>query len=550
MEQNIREAIKKALGKLGIEPVDFIVEHPAELAHGDFASNVALVAGKRDGKDPKKLAQKLAQKLVLEQAEKIEVAGAGFINFHLSRDFFAESVIGILRQAQDFGKNSVLAGRKVMVEYTDPNPFKVFHIGHLMNNAIGEAVSRLIEFSGADVKRANYQGDVGVHVAKAIWGKMQKSDLSWGDAYALGSRLYKGHRDEIDELNKVIYEQSDKKVQKLYKKGKKETLAEFEKMYELLGTTFDEYFFESEVAGSGKEIVEKETGEVFEKSDGAIVFPKEKSGLHTRVFLNSQGIPTYEAKELALAKIKYERYPYDHSIAVIGNEVDEYFKVVHKAMELVYPDLAEKTQHLSHGMLRLPSGKMSSRTGDVIAAKSLIDDVKGRVLKKIDPKAFGNARASEKIAQQIAVGAIKYEILKQTPGKDIVFDMEKSLSLEGDSGPYLQYTYVRTRSLLEKAKSENIRPTTNDQRPEITQVERLLYRFPEVVKDATEQYAPQKIVHFLTGVASSFNTLYAAEKIVDADDAFSPYKLAVTASVATVLKNGLWLLGIETPEQM
>ena len=545
--QTIRESIETALGKLKIEPVSFTVEHPSDVSHGDYATNVALVAAKQRGEDPRELAEKVVVALRQAQGdltlEKVEVAGPGFINFHLAPAFFSQTLAKIGRAGVDFGRNERLVGQKVLVEYTDPNPFKEFHIGHLMSNAIGESISRLIAFSGAEVRRANYQGDVGVHVAKAIWGKRKEPSAPWGKAYALGAQAYEEHKEEIDALNKKIYERSDEEINELYDDGRKETLEEFEALYAALGTKFDEYFFESEAASAGGALVRSRLGEVFAESEGAVVFPEERSNLHTRVFLNSQGLPTYEAKELALAKLKYERYPYEKSIVITGNEINEYFKVVHRAMELVYPELAAKTEHLSHGMLRLLSGKMSSRTGDVITARSLIDEVKERVLTRME-------EPDERVATQVAVGAIKYMILKQTPGKNIIFDVEQSLSLEGDSGPYLQYTYVRALSVLKKAQKDDVRPTTDGQRPEVSLVEQLLYRFPEVVLEASREYSPHKVVHFLTSLAGAFNASYAREKIVDGGDATSPYKVALTSATATVLGNGLSLLGIATPERM
>lgn len=544
IRENIRAAIEKALGKLGVGSVDFIVEHPAELSHGDYAANVALVAGKEEGKNPQELAEAIVQ--VLRQAQdnlnlrKIEVAGPGFINFYLTRDFFANSIKKI---DEDFGKNKSLKGQKILIEYTDPNPFKQFHIGHLMTNTVGEALARILEYSGARVRRVNYQGDVGMHVAKAVWGKLQKPEAAWGDAYAYGAQKFEEHKEEITELNKKIYDRSDSEINTLYDEGRQESLEYFEEIYKILDTSFDHYFFESQVGVLGKKLVEERVGDVFTESDGAVVFSQEKSGLHTRVFLNSQGLPTYEAKELGLAKLKYDWWKYDSSLIVTGNEIDEYFKVLQRAMAFVYPDLAKKTHHISHGMLRLPSGKMSSRTGDVITGMSLIEELKAYALERMKDK-------DEQIAEHVAIAAIKYTILKQTMGKNIIFDQEKSLSLEGDSGPYVQYTYVRTQSVLAKARQEKVKASTKGKIPEVVEVEKLLYRFPEMVEQATKEYAPHTVVHFLTELASSFNTFYAQEKIVDTNDPHAPYKVALTKAVGQALKNGMWLLGIPVPERM
>ncbi|MCI0619631.1 arginine--tRNA ligase [Candidatus Wolfebacteria bacterium] len=552
IRERLTDAIAKALKSLGIETGEFVVEHPADLSHGDYSTNAAMVAAKATGSNSREWANKIVVELEKHKPDgvaRIDIAGPGFINFHLSREFFAERVGEIVRVSSAYGKNDSLKGQKVMVEYTDPNPFKEFHIGHLMSNAIGESLSRLVEASSAETKRVCYQGDVGMHVAKALWGKMHKPNASWGEAYAIGAQEYDKRKEDIDSLNKKIYERSDKNINALYDEGKQATLAVFENLYAVLGTTFDHYFFETEAAPVGKKIVEDAVGKVFEESNDAVVFKGEKYGLHTRVFLNSQGIPTYEAKELALAKLKYDWFPYDTSIVVTGNEINEYFRVLLAAMREVFPELAAKTKHISHGMLRLPSGKMSSRKGNVITALSLIEEVKDRVREKME-------EPDETIAEQVAIAAIKYSILKQAPGKDITFDFDKSLSFEGDSGPYLQYTAVRARSVLEKGKAEQVPTWESDSQvkgevPEqVTETERLLYRFPEVVEEALTMYAPQQVVHYLTALAGSFNTFYAKEKIADAKDPRSPYKLALTRATATVLANGLWLLGIVVPTKM
>ncbi|MDP3965390.1 MAG: arginine--tRNA ligase, partial [bacterium] len=387
----IKQALAASLGEAGIRVSadDIALERPKELSHGDYASGLALRYAKQVGMPPVKLAEKIVAGLgKLNGVKSVKVVAPGFINFHLTPDTI-NSVLGeASANEKSWGKNDSQKGSRVMVEYTDPNPFKEFHIGHLMSNAIGESISRLVEYSGAEVKRANYQGDVGPHVAKAIWS-IQKNggdahDASvLGKAYSDGAKAYEGDagaKAEIDALNGKIYDRSDAQINKIYDAGRKASLAHFEEIYKILGTKFDHYFYESETGPFGKKVVE-EHPEVFEKSDGAIVYKgDEDKGLHTRVFINSKGLPTYEAKELGLAKKKYDAYPYDKSIVITGNEVNEYFRVLLDAMSKVYPDLAAKTVHVSHGMMRLASGKMSSRTGDVITGESLIAELKERAI--------------------------------------------------------------------------------------------------------------------------------------------------------------------------
>lgn len=541
MKEIIKGLITEALIKIGAPRVDFAVEHPANLDFGDYSTNVGIVT-KRGEEILKHLEKNLP-----EEIEKVELK-AGFINFYLSKNFFSNSLKEIIENDKTFGKNENLKGEKVMVEYTDPNPFKEFHIGHLMSNAIGESVSRLVEWNGAEVKRVCYQGDVGLHVAKAVWDRKVKALFMIRDikdiasSYAEGSKLYDSSstiKKEIDEVNKRIYDKKNEEINEIYELGKKISLEYFDKIYKKLGTKFDlPPIMESEAAPIGKKIVEENIGQVFEKSDGAIVFHAEKYDpkLHTRVFINSEGLPTYEAKDLGNAKLKYEKYPYTLSIVVTGNEIKEYFKVMQKAMELTLPELAAKTKHLPHGMLRLPTGKMSSRTGDVITAEALLEEIK----KVINEK-------GQNATDDIAVGAIKYTILKQGIGNDIVFDFDKSISTEGDSGPYLQYTYARTNSLLEKAGVSKWQVDTGE--GEVRLVEKLLYRFPEVVERAGEDYAPQLITTYLTELAGAFNNFYAQEQIIN-NDSESPHRLAITKAFNTVMRNGLTILGIPTPERV
>ena len=571
------EEIEKALKALSLELTEeeIKLEHPANIALGDFSTNVAMVLAKKAGRKPKDLAEQIKANILAvgnPQIKEVKVAGSGFINFYLTPDFFSDSLKQILQQGDDFGHIEILAGQKVLIEYTDPNPFKEFHIGHLMSNTVGEAMARLIAGNGAEVKRACYQGDVGVHVAKTLWGmfklenEMPSEEATLaeklkflGRAYALGSTEYEEGSENAKEgitiINKKVYKKSDPKLNELYALGRKWSLDYFETIYRQLGTKFDYYFFESETAEVGQKIVEDGLAKnVFAKSDGAIVFRGENfdSHLHTRVFLNAEGLPTYEAKELGLAKIKANKYPADISISVTGNEINDYFKVVLRAMQELLPELAVKIRHLSHGMLRLPSGKMSSRTGQVITAESLIGDVKIKVLAKIQNRELSEEEKND-IAEKVAIGAIKYSILKQGIGKDIIFDFDKSISFEGDSGPYLQYAYTRALSVLKKAEG-NIVPETKSQNPRdlvsgsTSVLEKLLYQFPEVTERAYQELAPQYIVSYLIEVAGAFNSFYAQNQIIGSDD--EAHRLALTRATSIVLKNGLNLLGIPVLEKM
>ncbi|HBB49540.1 TPA: arginine--tRNA ligase [Candidatus Nomurabacteria bacterium] len=571
MEQNIKNLIKDALQNLSIEVGDIILEHPADLKMGDYSTNVALAIAKNIKTNPKDLSDKIVAEILRlntdKNLEKVESAGPGFINFYLSRKFFSGSIEEILNKGKMVGKNDVFSGQKIMIEYTDPNPFKPFHIGHLMTNAIGESIARILEHSGAAVSRANYQGDVGLHVAKAIWGLMQNEKLqskagsynlqaaNIGRAYAHGAEMYEtdeGVKKEIDAINMKLYDKTDEKINEIYQWGFDVTMKAFEDLYGMLGTKFDYYFLESVMADIGRDIVKDNMDKVFEESDSAIVFKAEKYNpkFHTRVFITSANLPTYETKELGLTEEKFKTNPgMDLSIVITANEQMDYMRVVAKAISFIHPDYENRMKHITHGMMRFVGGKMSSRKGNVITGESLLNDVRDAILEKMTDREFGNEER-EKIASDVAVAAIKYSILKQSIGGDIIYDFESSISFEGDSGPYLQYSYARANSVLEKAQKENILPDPHAFPPEIFEVEKLLYKFPEIVFRSVSKYEPHYIVNYLIETARAFNSFYGNTVIASKEDKNSPYKVALTYAFSFVMKTGLHLLGIETPVKM
>ncbi|MEI8339075.1 MAG: arginine--tRNA ligase [bacterium] len=589
MKNQLEKAVLEVLADLGVTDAKIAIEHPEDLNFGDYSTNASLVASKKLGLNPRQTAEKIVEKLNAKnilQVEKIEIAGPGFINFYLQADFFEIEVKNIPKLGKKYGSNDSRKGEKILIEYTDPNPFKQFHIGHLMSNSVGETMSRFIAFAGAEVKRACYSGDVGLHVAKAIWGyqKLDQNYLAekkdkvpvydrevamlshdnegafWGLAYTFGSSEYDkegAEKAEIDQLNKVIFEGKDEEIMKLHKAGKAVSMKHFEEIFKKLGTKFDRYYFESEVVKDGLTIVTENSKGIFEKSDNATIFRGENYGLHTRVFVNSVGVPTYETKELGLNTLKFKENPnINQSIIITAHEQSDYFKVVLKALSLIEPEVAEKTKHISHGMLRFAGGKMSSRRGDVITGESMISDVEEIATEKIKERVM-TEEEKKKLAEIVAVGAIRYSILKQEAGKDIIFDFEKSLSFEGDSGPYLQYTCVRAKSIVEKAKQAgviggfwNMFKTAKKAETEISRVEKIIYRFPEVVVRCQTEYSSHFMATYLIELSSEFNSYYANHKIVDKTEVTSPYRVAIAQATAQVLENGLNLMGIEVPEKM
>lgn len=569
INDKIIQLLSNVLKDLNIESKTIVLEHPDDLTYGDYSTPVALTLAKELKKKPIEVANLIVQELnkkLPQEIKEVKVAGPGFVNFYLSSSFFWQSV-------KDLASRVLITEQKkkekIIVEYTDANPLKEFHIGHLMSNTAGEAISRLFEVEGNEVKRACYQGDVGLHIAKAVWGALRQKEetgkIDWVTAYPKGAKAFADSdlvKKEIEEINKKIYNK-DQEIFQIYEEGKKVSLEKFEEIYKKLGTKFDFYFFESEVADMGKKIVEDNTGKIFEKSEGAIVFKGEKHGLHTRVFVNSQGLPTYEAKELGLAKIKYDKYNADHFVVVTGNEIVEYFKVLKTVLSLIYSDIASKLEHLPHGMLRLSSGKMSSRTGEVITAESLISTLEGLVMEKIKDREFDDKEKKD-IAEKVAIGAIKYSILKSSTGSDIIFDFDKSISFEGDSGPYLQYSYARAKSVIRKSEELGLEIKSekndlvgsglvadNEVNVVVSDLEKKLYRFEEIVKRSATWREPHFLTNYLTNLAAEFNAFYGNSQIIDEKNLdVTAYRISLTHAFANVMKKGMEILAIPVLERM
>lgn len=553
MENVIRSAIFDAVSQLGFAESDFVVEHPTDLSHGDYACNVAMVLAKSEGKVPREIAEQILPVLEgqIEYVEKIEIAGPGFINFYLARDFFTEEIARANNAGDTWGSNAALQNEVALIEYTSPNLFKPLHIGNLVGNIVGESLTRIYEFSGAEVLRLNYPSDIGLTVAKGVWGLMKTggdpTDIAaLGEAYRVGNEAYETSDTDkaaIIAVNQALYEDNDPKLSALRQQGLQTSLQNLTALCEKLGTKFTGEIFESEAAPMGMSVVQKYTGSIFEESDGAVVYKGEKVGLHTRVFINSKGLPTYEAKDLGNFVIKNDRYPnWTQYIIVTGGEQTEYFKVVFAAVKDIFKVSKDKVlTHIPTGFLTLTTGKMSSRKGNVLTGESM--------LRELEEQATQKTEIAE-VAEVVAVAALKYQILRHSVGSNIIFDKEKSLSFEGDSGPYLQYTYARINSVLEKSAAAGI-TTSVSAAPDIAYaIEKILYRFPEVVEQAQKERTPHHLAGFLTELAGAFNTFYGQEKIADPEDDHAPYKLLLTETVGQTLKNGLWLLGIKAPERM
>jgi len=557
--ETLAKAIQTILQDIGISDIEISFEHPDEMSHGDFSTNVAMRYAKQLGKNPQELAQEIVSKLgTLELVDKVEVAGPGFINFYLSKDYFKQELTSI---SEDSGKSNIYQGKKILVEHSSPNLFKAFHIGHVMNNTIGESIVRLANFSGASVTAVYYPSDVSLGIGKAIWSLLRKGEdmldildtregkLGFlGKCYVDGTKIFEENSEiqsQVREITRKIYEKEEGREYSAYLKGKEINLEYFLEETKRLGSHFDAFIFESEAGDVGKKIVQDNIPKVFENSDGAVVYKGEDRGLHTRVFINNEGHPTYEAKDIGLFDIKFQRFNPDISILITDNQQTEYYKVVLSAASEIKVEWKEKTIHRTHGRMTFKGKKMSSRLGGVPLASDVLDLISQEAQKKIEDK-----EDIQRI-EAIAIAALKFSILRATAGKNIDFDPETSLSFEGDSGPYLQYTYVRCNSILEKAKItgfEISKIPSEDWKPEA--LEKLLCRFSETVEQSIQLWEPHHIAGYLLDLAHEFNSWYGQTKILNDTNKNSGFNLYLVQSVMYILKNGLYCLGIEVVERM
>jgi arginyl-tRNA synthetase len=360
-------------------------------------------------------------------------------------------------------------------------------------------------------------------------------------------------------VSKILEEKDFDKYKKnnlseKYKKGRQWCLDYFEEIYEKLGTTFDYYFFESEVGQTGLEVVMKNVGKIFEEDDGSIIYRgDEKKNLHTRVFVNKQGVPTYETKELGLAIRKRELIDYDESVIITADEQSGYFRVVLDALGKLDKGLSEKTTHVPHGKVRLPgSKKMSSRKGGVLGGDTLIEEVRMKVMAIMEDNAHIEDNVEE-ISEKIAIGAIKYAFLKVGVGRDIVFDVEKSISFDGDTGPYLMYVYSRCNSILKEANSEGVGNVYVDSCVEDVVTQELslaISRYNNYLLDSAINYSPSTLTQYLFNLAQSFNSFYQSVRVIDAPDDERDILLTLVKATMVVMKDGLNRLGIEVVERM
>jgi len=560
VEKSIRDLLKKAGVKSNIE-----FTKPPKSEMGDLAFPCFDLA-KVQGKKPNEVAKEIVDILRSKKSDlvtKVELAGP-YVNFHLNPQILAKLVLQGINK--DLGKHNFGKGKKIMVEFAHPNTHKAFHIGHLRNAITGESLVRILENAGYKVVRANYQGDVGMHIAKCLYAifkydkdgisNQQKMSLAkrikyLGDMYARGSQEFEESetvRVAVGDLNSQIYLQ-DKAIQEVYKVTRTWSLEYFDKIYQRLDTHFDRLYFESEVFAKGKEIVlEFLKKGVFKESDGAIIFAGSQHGLHDRVFVNSKGYPTYEAKDLALAKLQFKEFKPDRILHVVAREQLGYFQVMFKALEKTLPKSQGKEEHLVYGWVSLKEGKMSSRTGQVVLGEWLLDEIEKKILQIMKEN---QVKDKAEVAKKITLAAVKYSFLKTGIANDIKFDMAESISTAGDSGPYLLYIVARINSILKKAKVKTgklkIIPKV-----EVAEKQLLLQlaKFSEVTEESAKTRNPAKIAQYLFDLAQNFNSFYEKCPVLKAEGDLQVFRVNLIKVVEQVMERGLYLLGIQTVDEM
>lgn len=554
--QEVQKSIQNICQELfGTGPAVILTRPDAQF--GDYATSVALQLSKQVGRNPKDIAEEVATKLTSQLPDIIAeatVAGPGFINIRLTDAALLARLENVLDAPAE-------TSGKVLVEYSDPNPLKPLHAGHLYTTVVGDAIARLIERSGAETVRLNYGGDVGLHVAKSLWSivkifegerpeklsEISESDrASWlGARYVEGNNAYEDDevaRQEIVAFNKRIYaihSEGDRTsdLAQIYWTVRQWSYDYFTQLYDQLGVKpFDRFIPESEVTPLGTETVKSHIGSVYKESDGAVIYDGEAIGLHTRVFINSEGLPTYEAKEVGLLETKWNDYGFDSSIVITANEQQQYMEVVLKSIEQFQPEPVQRTRHLTHGVVKLTGGvKMSSRKGNIVSALDILEAAR--------QAGEESGRAND---EAIVLAAVKYAFLKNRIGADVVYDPKESVMLEGNSGPYLQYAHARARSILAKVTAEGGKIATL-QAGERSLVSKLS-EYPEVVTRATAELMPHFICTYLYELAQTFNRFYEQNRVIG--DERETERLTLLGKYADVLKDGLSLLGIIAPDHM
>ncbi len=566
IKQNLAGEINKILAQDLVTTRDIV--YPPNNKLGDLSLATFGIA-KALKKSPVQIADSLEKKLTLMPGvHRIDTEGP-YINFFLDNKYVVtETIAQILKEKDSFGNNKKFKGQRIMVEFAHPNPFKAFHIGHLRNIILGESLVRLLEFSGAKVIRTNYQGDVGMHIAKCLWAFKDIDVKDYPEdnddkvkllskCYVKGAKAFEENekiKEEIKGINEQIYAQKDKQIKELWETGKKWSLDKFQDIYNRVYTRFDREYMESEVMNDCLRYVEEAKNKgLLEDSQGAVIFPGEKYGLETRVFLNSQGLPTYDGKELGLAYREFTDFgKLDLCVHNVAVEQIGFFKTNFKVQELLDPDRFKgKQYHNAYEFVGLIKGKMSSRLGKVVLAEDVLNLSKNKI-KEIIKQRNSQADKLDVVAETLAITAVKYAFLKPSAFKYLAFDLEASISFNGSSGPYINYTYSRIKSILKKAgkfrASKKTLENLTEEREIIIGIE--LAKFNEVVETAANEYDPSQLIKYLFDLSHLFNDYYHQVSILKVENKLKKARLQLIGAVVQVLETGTNLLGIKLVENM
>jgi arginyl-tRNA synthetase len=543
MRREIEESIAVIYRQLGGDD-QVILSRPDE-QFGDFSTNIAMQLAAKLKKPPIKVAEGIVNQLeALPFIKEVNVAPPGFINLTLTD----EALLKHTKRHSEKSKNS-----SVVIETNNPNPFKPMHVGHAYNAIVADTLANLLERKTTNLHRVSYHGDVGLHVGKSMW-----SILKWLDAdikkleridpsernkfmalhYKKGSKAYADDekaKKEIDLLAKESFNQKDSVFKQVYKTCFEWSFADMDENLTRLGNKQTEkHYLESQANDKGVAIVRKNVGKVFKESNGALVFHGEDYGSFTNVFVASNGQGLYGARDLGLIQLKNEDFKASKSYIVTGAEQRDYFKGVIAAAELCLPELKDVTVNIPTGTVKLSSGKMSSRTGDVLDIEWLFKQIEAAV------------GEHGSVAQEILVGAIRYEFLKVKIGQDVVFDVGASVSVKGNSGPYLQYSHARACSILDKVTTTSFK-TSKLEQPERSLL-RKLSEFSETAEIALNELRPHYVCTYLYELAQKFNNFYESNRVVGSDR--EQLRGALVKYYADTLKRGLEILGIPAPERM
>ncbi len=565
MKEQVVKILENAIKGINIASC---LEIPPQAEMGDIAFPCFPLA-KTEKKNPVEIAQSIVKKIKIPKdsvISRVEAKG-GYVNFFFDWKKISQSLLkDILTKKDVFGKPENPERKKIMVEFSQPNPIHSMHIGHARGTFLGDALANILSFVGNNVVRANYMNDTGLQVAKlvtaySLWADNKKPDEKpdyWIWKYYVKFHEEAKSKPELEEQAREILRKremkKDEKVVKLWDKLVQWCVEGFEETYKRLGINFDVYLYESSFRDSGKKIVDDalKKGIAFVDEGKAVVADLDKHGLASCVILRSDGTGLYYTSDLAMTVHKFEKYKLDKAIWVVASAQNLYFKQLFKILELLGYSWIKNCYHFAFDLVRLPEGKMSSREGRAVMLDEVLDRLTqltyGEV-KKRNPDM--TEKDMKETAEKIGIGALKYAIVKIEPNNTITFDWDRMLSLEGDTGPYIQYAHTRCCGIQKKAGKWKPDFETNELTEQEKELVKLLAKFPEVVLQSASDFKPHYICNYAYDLATTFDKFYEACPVLKAENEKQKlFRLTLVDATRTVLKNALNLVGIEAPERM